>query len=384
MSMGDVYITKMSAFLPNEPVGNDQIEEVLGLIGGVKSRAKNIVLRSNGIKTRHYILDPKSRKPLFTNASMTARAILGLEDSSFSLEEVGCLACGTTSPDHLMPNHALMTQGELGMSACEAIATSGICLSGITAMKYAYMSVASGEHTHAISTGSETSSMGMRAEMFANEVNGCDVENLTKRPEIAFGKDFLRWMLSDGAGAALLQHVPNPQGISLKIKWIDITSYAGEMPTCMMCGGVHGEDGIYHPWKELDPSVWANETAFAVEQDVKLLNENIVHYTVEKPLQVIMQKRGIKADEIDYFLPHYSSEYFRDKMAQGLEKVGFSIPSEKWFTNLTRKGNTGSASIYIIIEELFNSGKLRSGEKLLCFIPESGRFSTAFMLLEVV
>lgn len=382
--MGDVYITKMSAFLPNDPVDNDQIEEVLGMIGGVKSRAKNIVLRSNGIKTRHYILDPKSRKPLFTNASMTARAIKGLEDSSFSLERVGCLACGTTSPDHLMPNHALMTQGELGMRACEAIATSGICLSGITAMKYAYMSVASGEHTHAISTGSEISSMWMRSEMFAHEANGYDVENLEKRPEIAFGKDFLRWMLSDGAGAALLQHTPNPQGISLKIKWIDIASYAGEMPPCMVSGGVQGDDGKYQPWRELDPFVWVNQTVFAVEQNVKLLNENIVLYTVEKPLQTIMQKRGMKASEIDYFLPHYSSEYFRDKMAEGLERVGFSIPSEKWFTNLTRKGNTGSASIYIILEELFNSGKLKIGEKILCFIPESGRFSTAFMLLEVV
>ena len=59
------------------------------------------------------------------------------------------------------------------------------------------------------------------------------------------------------------------------------------------------------------------------------------------------------------------------------------IPQERWFTNLSSKGNTGSASIYIILEELFHSGKLKVGEKLLCYIPESGRFSTAFMQLEV-
>lgn len=382
--MGNVYITKISAFLPNDPVGNDQIEEVLGRIGGVKSRAKNVVLRSNGIKTRYYVLDPKSRKPLFTNASMTARAVQGLEDTTFSLSEVGCLACGTTSPDYLMPNHALMTQGELGMGACEAVATSGICLSGITAMKYAYMTVASGEHTSAISTGSEISSMGLRAEMFASEALKEELEALEKRPEIAFGKDFLRWMLSDGAGAVLLQNTPSSEGISLKVEWIDILSYAGEMPTCMVSGMLKDDSGKYQPWRELDPALWLDSAVFAVEQDVKLLNENIVYYTVEKPLQSIIQKRGIRAEEIDYFLPHYSSEYFRDKMAAGLERIGFSIPSEKWFTNLTRKGNTGSASIYIILEELFHSGKLRAGEKLLCFIPESGRFSTGFMLLEVV
>lgn len=382
--MNNVYITKISAFLPNDPVGNDDMEAILGRVGGVKSRAKNVVLRSNGIKSRHYVLDPKSRKPLFTNASMTAAAVRQLEEGSFSLDEVGCLVCGTTTPDYHMPNHALMTQGELGMHACEAVATSGICLSGITAMKYAYMAVASGEHSHAVSTGSEISSMVLRAEMFAHEPLSEEVEKLEKRPEIAFGKDFLRWMLSDGAGAVLLRNAPNPKGISLKIEWIDILSYAGEMATCMVSGASVDAEGSYRPWREFEPSAWLESSMFAVEQDVKLLNENIVRYTVEKPLETIIGKRNLKADEIDYFLPHYSSEFFRDKMAQGLERIGFSVPDEKWFTNLTRKGNTGSASIYIILEELFHSGKLRAKEKILCFIPESGRFSTGFMLLEVV
>ena len=382
--MNNVYITKISAFLPNDPVGNDEMEDILGRVGGVKSRAKNVVLRSNGIKSRHYVLDPKSRKPLFTNASMTAAAVRQLEEGMFSLDDVGCLVCGTTTPDYHMPNHALMTQGELGMHACEAVATSGICLSGITAMKYAYMAVASGEHSYAVSTGSEISSMVLRAEMFASEPVSEEMEKLEKRPELAFGKDFLRWMLSDGAGAVLLRNAPNPEGISLKIEWIDILSYAGEMPTCMVSGALGDTEGSYRPWREFEPSAWLESSMFAVEQDVKLLNENIVRYTVEKPLETIMRKRQLKADDIDYFLPHYSSEFFRDKMAQGLERIGFTVSDEKWFTNLTRKGNTGSASIYIILEELFHSGKLRPKEKILCFIPESGRFSTGFMLLEVV
>lgn len=380
--MANVYITKIAAFLPNKPVDNAHIEEVLGSVENQKSRAKNVVLRSNGIKTRHYILDPVTRKPLFTNASLTARAVCALQDELFSLDQIGCLACGTSSPDYLMPNHALMTQGELGLHACEVIATAGICLSGISAMKYAYMAVASNEHASAVSTGSEISSMGMKAEMFKSESS--DAKQLEKRPEVAFGKDFLRWMLSDGAGATLLQSTPNKESISLKIEWIDILSYAGEMPTCMVSGAIAKDDGTYQAWRELDPSVWLDKTVFAVEQDVKLLNENIVQYTIEKPLVSIMKKRQLCADNIDYFLPHYSSEYFRDKMAAGMDKVGFSIPYEKWFTNLTTKGNTGSASIYIILEEIFNSGKLQIGEKILCFIPESGRFSTAFMLLEIV
>jgi 3-oxoacyl-[acyl-carrier-protein] synthase-3 len=67
-----------------------------------------------------------------------------------------------------------------------------------------------------------------------------------------------------------------------------------------------------------------------------------------------------------------------------MKEVGFEIPYEKWFTNLYTKGNTGSAAIYIILEELYKSGKLNKGDKLLLMVPESGRFSTAYALLTVV
>jgi 3-oxoacyl-[acyl-carrier-protein] synthase-3 len=67
-----------------------------------------------------------------------------------------------------------------------------------------------------------------------------------------------------------------------------------------------------------------------------------------------------------------------------MKEIGFEIPYEKWFTNLYTKGNTGSAAIYIIIEDIFKSGRLKKGQQLLCFIPESGRFSHCFMMLSVI
>ena len=203
-------------------------------------------------------------------------------------------------------------------------------------------------------------------------------------PNIAFEKDFLRWMLSDGAGAMLLQDKPNKDKISLKIEFIDILSYAGEMPVCMYSGLEILADSKIKSWRAFDQNEVMEKSLLSVRQDVKLLNENIVEYTVVKPLQEIIKKRDIKASDYNYFLPHYSSLYFRDKLYEGLKKVNFEISYEKWFTNLTNFGNTGSASIYIILEELFNSGKLKKGEKILCYVPESGRFSTAFFSLEVV
>ncbi|MFN0304153.1 MAG: 3-oxoacyl-[acyl-carrier-protein] synthase III C-terminal domain-containing protein, partial [Burkholderiales bacterium] len=86
----------------------------------------------------------------------------------------------------------------------------------------------------------------------------------------------------------------------------------------------------------------------------------------------------------DWFLPHYSSAYFRPGLAKTLTSIDFHIPDERWFTNLTSVGNVGSASMYLMLEELLYSGRLRRGQRILCFVPESARFSVYFMLLTVV
>jgi 3-oxoacyl-[acyl-carrier-protein] synthase-3 len=68
-------------------------------------------------------------------------------------------------------------------------------------------------------------------------------------------------------------------------------------------------------------------------------------------------------------------------VADGLARAGLPIPQERWFTNLATVGNTGSAAIYLMLDELMKSGRVRDGDRLLCFIPESGRFSSGFMYL---
>ena len=376
--MNSVYINKIAKFLPNEPISNNEMELVLGQIGGKPSRARRVILRSNGIKQRYYAID-KEQNINYNNAQLTAKAIRNL---NIDLDKIESLSCGTTLPDQIMPNHAVMVHGELKSKPCEVVATSGICLSGITALKHAYLSVKSQESTTAVATGSEVVSTLLHAKNFKAE-SAFNEQEFEKRPEIAFEKDFLRWMLSDGAGAMLLQDTPNENGISLKIEWIEIFSFANEFEACMYAGG-EKENGQLKGYKEYGQEDWLSKSLFTIKQDIKLLNANIVEVTVRRTLEKVLEKRELSADEISWFLPHYSSKYFEDEVYDSLVKANFEIPKERWFTNLTKCGNTGSASIYIMLEELFNSEQLSKGEKILCYVPESGRFSSSFMLLKVV
>ncbi len=377
-----VFINGLSVKLPNEAVSNSQMESVLGQINDKKSRARAVILRSNGIKKRYYAIDPKTGEYNYTNAQLAAEAVKGLFADDKELEQIDSLVASSSMPDQIMPNHGVMVHGELKNPPCEVVSTSGICLCGATALKYAYLNVKAGESKKSVVVASEVASSVMHARNFEAE-NQYKIDQLEDNPKIAFEKDFLRWMLSDGAGAALVSGEPNAEGISLRIDWMDVYSFANEMEACMYAGA-EKIDGQLKGWNRYESQDRENESVLAVKQDVRLLNDNVIKMTVEKAMQEILAKRDIKASDYDYFLPHYSSNYFRERVYQGLVNVDFEIPYDKWFSNLNEKGNTGSASNLIMLEELFNSGRLQVGDKLLCYVPESGRFSSSFFQLTVV
>ncbi|MET3375235.1 3-oxoacyl-[acyl-carrier-protein] synthase-3 [Variovorax boronicumulans] len=375
----DVFLTRTAAFLPFSPVSNEDIEEVLGRIGGKVSRARRLILRSNGIQSRHYAIDRATGQLAMTNAQLTAAAVRALGDD---IGPVDCLATGTSLPDQLMPNHAVMVHGELGWPRLEVVACAGICLAGAAALKHAWLSVRAGDARRAVATGSELASAVMRGINFEAELEH-KLEALEARPEIAFEKDFLRWMLSDGAGAVLLEREPRGP-LSLRVDWIELSSAAHELPVCMYAGADKNEQGGLDGWARTSPADWQRDSTFAVKQDVRLLNDNIVRATLAEPLAAIIERRGLKTDDIDWFLPHLSSHYFVEPVAASLASLGLPIPRERWFSNLATKGNTGSASPYIMLDELFRSGRIKPGQKLLMFVPESGRFSSGFIYLEAV
>jgi 3-oxoacyl-[acyl-carrier-protein] synthase-3 len=131
------------------------------------------------------------------------------------------------------------------------------------------------------------------------------------------------------------------------------------------------------------PEEIMTKSIFSVKQDITLLSDNIVHLGGRK-IKEIMDKRGLGAADVDYFLPHISSDFFRTRIYDLVEIYGGGIPYEKWFINLYTVGNVGAASIFLMINELFNSGKLKKGNRLLLLVPESARFSYMYAMLTVV
>src|SRR4051812_28042908 len=231
MSLKQVYITQTASFFPNEPVQNDEMEEYLGYINNTPSKSKAIVLRNNGIKRRYYAMT-RDKKPTHTNAELAAASVRKLFSTKEELKDVELLSCGTSSPDQMMPSHGVMVHGYLPeLGDVEVVSPSGVCCAGMHALKYAYLAVRAGNAKKAIASGSERFSASLVAANFEDEAQR--LKELSNDPYISFDKEFLRWMLSDGASSFLLSDQPNKNSLSLRIDWIEGTSNAGTHEACM-------------------------------------------------------------------------------------------------------------------------------------------------------
>ncbi len=412
MEIKDAYITNLGSFLPGAAVNNEDIESVLGMVADKPSRLRSRILKNNGIKTRHYALGG-NQQTTHQNSELASMALRDcLSGSAIDVRDVDMLAVATTQGDLPLPGMASMVQAEMEIPLCEILTTHGVCSAGMMALKSVVGQVRLGEKKHALVCASELASRLLKRSRY-EAVAGDSVD---------LEAEFLRWMLSDGAGAALVESRPRERGLSLRVDWIEIYSYAADFDLCMSCGTADQKDwnrgtglrddapfggfdaasvnglqresrgavALLQPaqyqqrsWQDYRTYADAERAgALLIRQNLRIL-ENIVKVGVDGFLRLIGDNR-IRPDEIDHFLCHYSSHYFRGRILDLFKLAGCMIPEDRWFTNLYEKGNTGCASIFIMLDELFRSDRLKPGQVVFCAVPESGRFTTAYMKLTVV
>ena len=150
----------------------------------------------------------------------------------------------------------------------------------------------------------------------------------------------------------------------------------------MFLGAELQNDGELKSWKKFKSQELIDRSVFAVKQDIRLLKVHIIKYWVDH-IEACLKKHNISASEVDYVIPHVSSMFFYHKLLEEICTRNIDLREEKWSTNLTSVGNIGSAAVFVALEELFHSGKLKKGQKVLLLVPESGRFSYGTALLTV-
>lgn len=357
------FITSTGSFLPGPAINNNNIERHLGRIDG-EDEVKRSVLKMNGIVSRHYAQDA-NQQPTSDVYRLACEAIGNcLSNRDDVVSNLTLLAAGTTYAPLGGPGlgsilHAQLREQGLLNHQVEICSHAGICTSAAAAMVNVVRAVSSGEHASAICVGTEHPSSALKAKAFST------IDDRSEHSELRrsqwFMSVFLRFMLSDGAGAFLFENKPKANGLSFQVNWTHSRSFAHETPLCMKL----------------------ENQGVRLSQDISILSKYLMP-TARKFTAEAMHRYD--EDLIDYkvVLPHLSSFFFRKKTERIMKEFSSSPDPVPYWTNLAIAGNTGSASIYVMLDHYTRENEIADGDKIMLFIPESGQFNYVMVSLTAV
>lgn len=375
--MHQAYITGSAQFLPGPPIGNSEMGNYIGQLSAESDRLGRLVLRQNRIRSRHYAIRPDGTSD-WTLAKLGGQVVQALmAECEVNARAIGYLATATTQNDLLVPGLASGVHAASGLPPLEIANLQSVCASAMMALKSTALQIRLGEHRAGIALGAEFASRYFRPGHYLG------TSSLDERGALAGDAEFLRWTLSDGAAGAIIEQRPAEQGLSLRIDWISIRSFADRFEPCMTGGGVPGPDGALRPWSLHDGAEQAARAgAFQLRQDVDALHRMLPVWLGE--LMRLIDEGKVDPAQVSWFLCHFSAHSLREEMVRLAERAGCMIPEERWFTNLYDKGNVGAASLFLLLDDLLRSGRLDCGQRVLCAVPESGQCVMAYAGLTVV
>jgi 3-oxoacyl-[acyl-carrier-protein] synthase-3 len=284
--MTESYITRTGSYLPGDPVDNESIDQYLGKVIG-ETRVRRMILKANGIRTRHYALDKKQNAThsLYELAAEAVKDCLSQDRNSLN---INYLSAGSTHTPLLAPGlssllHDQLSKDQVVNHPLEINSNSGICSSGAQALVNAVRAVKSGDAHAAICVGVEQSSVGLKSSAFHPTY---DIRAILRDVKTSrwFMSVFLRFMLSDGAGACLLEQQPRAQGLSLKVDWTYSRSFANQAPLCMKL----------------------QSSPLVLSQDVTILARYMAPLS-KKVVEGALCEHGERLDSYTMVLPHLSS-----------------------------------------------------------------------------
>lgn len=325
-----IKILGTGSYLPAHFMINKDLEKIV-------ETSDEWIRTRTGIEKRH-ITKEKSTADMATKAAQKA-----VEMAKISAEDIDLIITATLSGDYHTPSTACLVQAKLGAknAVCFDLnaACSGFLFSMNTAITY-------------MQTGMVKTALIIGAETLSKLVDWTDRTSC-----ILFG---------DGAGAAILscdlerlEVLNNNLQFSETNKLDDLAGKSKKYSAVLHSDGTKAEaltceeELLSNPLVKVDREsnkIWMDGQAifkFAVKNVPVCINE-------------VLEKADILREEIKYFILHQANE----RIIQSISKK-LKLPIERFPMNLAECGNTSSASIPILLDELNRKGMLERGDKIV-------------------
>jgi 3-oxoacyl-[acyl-carrier-protein] synthase III len=297
--------------LPEKVITNFDLEKLV-------ETSDQWITERTGIKERRQAAPNETTSSLSVQAARKA-----LEMAGISPEQLDIIICSTISPDMPLPATASLIQRELGAGTCCAFDLAAACSGFLFGLTVVDQFVKTGKAKYALVIG---------AELLSRYLDYQD-----RATCVIFG---------DGVASAVLGRVNSSSGI-----------LASEVHT----NGTYA-DHLYIPagGTALPASC---ETVKAHDHFIKMRGNELFKVAVRSLEEVslhVMEQAGVQADQIDLFIPHQANLRITEAVR---ERLG--LPAEKVYSNISRIGNTSSASIPICLDECVRSGRIKKGDLVL-------------------
>jgi 3-oxoacyl-[acyl-carrier-protein] synthase-3 len=363
-----VRITGTGSFLPGAPISIDEVDYYLGelteapkKINDWLQRMKSMMKEMLEVESYYYAIDPVTREFTEDNISMSVKAAeKALSMANINAGEIEFISYGSAHQNQ-MPTASVRIQEALGITRCGEISIHANCTSAYKAFLVAYDFVKSGRYKNALVISSGISSSELRAEYYNQPI--------VKKEEL-----FLRYFLSDGAGAVVLQS-DNSGTPGLYIENVYIESTGGKKPSAMK-----NQRPAYfmNPREEFDKGyhhlsqMFQNELRQNFHED-----EGTVFFN---GLKRMLELYPADLSQLKYFQVNFPSKHIAEMVIEECEALG--IRKETLYTKMSTMGYAGPPMVFICLDKLLREEPFVSGDLVLSFVTEVSKFMQAGFTLQ--
>ena len=366
-----VHVAGCGSYLPGKPIRFEDIDAALGDLTDAPERLRRW-MRSTAdvlgglldVRYVHYALDPATREFTDDNVTMAVKAArAALRSAGLPPEGIDLICYGSAHQDQ-MPTASVRIQEALGIERCEELSIHANCTSAYKALYLAHRLIRSGQNRHALVLSSSISSSELRAEYYN--------QALADRESV-----FLRWFLSDGAGALVLTADPAlSKGLEVETSFMESV-------------GGRREPLMYNK----RPALWLNpREEYArglhhLRQEFRnALSSDFFHEpggsVFANGVRRMLERAGTPVAKIKLFQINMPARHIVESLTEECQALG--IPRAAFRSKLSDMGYCGPPMAFIALDRILAEERFDRDDRVVSFVTEVSKFMQAGFVLRCV
>lgn len=358
-----VRIAGSGSFLPGAPIPADEVDHYLGELTEAPEKIRKWLQRVRilmkellEVEYYHFALDPVTRKFTEDNVTMSVKAAReAIVDAGLLPADIDLIVYGSAHQDQ-MPTASVRIQAALGIEQCAELSIHANCTSAYKALLLGADLIRNGRYRTALVVSSGMSS----SELIAEYYN----QPLVRKEEL-----FLRYFLSDGAAAIVLQAADvRKDGLYMDYNYME--SIGGFKPSAM---GNKRPAYYMNPREEFELGYHHLAQMFQEE-----LRENFHEQDGSvflKGLQRMLAKYPIDLQKIRFFQVNFPSKHISELIMDECASLG--IQRQTLYSNMASMGYIGPPMALLCLDNIRKEEKLEKGDIILSFVTEVSKFMQA-------